>query len=265
MGDRTVGLLAVAFLVLSLGCAFAGAVAGKRTVARREGRIRTLSGFLVGAHLALVSFMLAITFGASMSRLDMRRGLVVTEANAIGTAELRARMLPPPRAASIRRLLIEYAETRVFLASSRSKEVVDGLARSEAVQARLWQETLAAVEEGKPNAPLLALFVSSMNELIDTGAQRKYVVLHDRIPPPIWWALVFISVSAFGTLGFDHGIRGHSRPGIVSLALALALLFAVIEDLDRPNVGLSKVDQSAMVNTLEAMRRFDRDVGSPAP
>src|SRR5690606_26290272 len=57
MGDRTVGLLAVAFLVLSLGCAFAGAVAGKRTVARREGRIRTLSGFLVGAHLALVSFM----------------------------------------------------------------------------------------------------------------------------------------------------------------------------------------------------------------
>jgi len=47
--------------------------------------------------------------------------------------------------------------------------------------------------------------------------------------------------------------------------LALALLFAVIEDLDRPNVGLSKVDQSAMVNTLEAMRRFDRDVGSPAP
>ena len=265
MDDRSVGLLSLVFLVLSLGCAFIGALLGKRAAARRAGGPRELSGFLVGAHLALVSFMIAITFGASMSRLDARRDLVVTEANALGTVELRTRMLPAPLATRMRRLLIEYAETRVFLASAQSEDVVEGLARSEDVLARLWQETLLAVDEGKPNAPMLTLVVDSMNELIDTGARRKYVVLHDRIPLPIWWALVFVSVSAFGTLGYDHGARGHRTPGIVSLALALTLLFAVIEDLDRPHAGLSKVDQSAMVRTLEGMRRFEREMARAAP
>ena len=37
------------------------------------------------ALLALLAFMLAFTFGLAASRFDVRRGLVIDEANAIGT------------------------------------------------------------------------------------------------------------------------------------------------------------------------------------
>src|SRR5271165_1506020 len=46
------------------------------------------------ALLALLAFMLAFTFGLAASRFDVRSGLVIDEANAIGTTYLRAGLLP---------------------------------------------------------------------------------------------------------------------------------------------------------------------------
>ena len=39
---------------------------------------------------------LAFTFGLAASRFDVRRGLVIDEANAIGTTLLRGGLLPEP-------------------------------------------------------------------------------------------------------------------------------------------------------------------------
>jgi hypothetical protein len=47
---------------------------------------------MVAATLALLAF----TFGMAASRFDVRRGLVIDEANAIGTTYLRAGLLPEP-------------------------------------------------------------------------------------------------------------------------------------------------------------------------
>ena len=51
---------------------------------------------MVAATLALLAFILAFTFGLAGSWFDVRRRLVVDEANAIGTTYLRAGMLPSP-------------------------------------------------------------------------------------------------------------------------------------------------------------------------
>lgn len=257
MDRLSVGLLILAFVALALLCAWAGEAWGRRAVRRDPDGKRELSGYVVGSHLGLVSFLIAITFGASMERLDARRGLIVAEANAIGTAELRSRMLPPARAERVRRILIDYAEARLLPAAEQDR-LDEALGRSMALLEELWSETLRAVEEGEPNAPMLTLLVNSVNTVIDEGQRRAYVVLHDRIPLPIWWTLAFVSLSAFFTLGYERALRTRRAPGIVVLAVALALVLALIEDLDRPYSGLARIDQSPLTHTVEGMKSVER-------
>lgn len=262
MDKYPVGVFALTFFVLAVACAGAGELWGRRAVRHDPKGERALSGYVVGAHLALVSFLVAITFGASMARLDARRGLIVSEANAIGTAELRTRLLPPERADRMRRLLIDYAELRLLPAVER-EGLDEALGRSDALLQDLWQETLAAAEAGEPNPPLLTLLVNSMNVVIDENQRRAYVVLHDRIPHPIWWTLAFVSLSAFVTLGYERVLRTRRAPGIPLLAFALTLVLALVEDLDRPYSGLARIDQSPIERTIEAMKDAPRRSLSP--
>jgi hypothetical protein len=46
--------------------------------------------------MGLLAFILAFTFSFTSSRLDIRKQLVLEEANAVGTAYLRAGALTPP-------------------------------------------------------------------------------------------------------------------------------------------------------------------------
>ena len=49
---------------------------------------------MVADALALLAFMLGFTVGLAASRFDVRRGLVIDEANAIGTTSSRGGLLP---------------------------------------------------------------------------------------------------------------------------------------------------------------------------
>ncbi len=64
----------------------------KRTPEEKEGP----TGMMVGSIFALMAFLLAITMGMASDRFDTRRGLVLAEANSIGTTYLRAGYLPEP-------------------------------------------------------------------------------------------------------------------------------------------------------------------------
>ena len=68
---------------------------------------------MVAATLALLAFILAFTFGLAGSWFDVRRRLVIDEANAIGTTYLRAGMLPEPHRSDVRDLLREYVDVRL--------------------------------------------------------------------------------------------------------------------------------------------------------
>jgi hypothetical protein len=51
---------------------------------------------MVADALALLAFMLGFTFGLAASRFEVRRGLVIDEANAIGTTSSRGGCFPSP-------------------------------------------------------------------------------------------------------------------------------------------------------------------------
>src|SRR5262245_8168181 len=73
-------------------------------------------GAMVGATLGLLAFLLAFTFGFAAELYQGKRAVLLEEANAIGTAYLRADFLPEP--ATARRLFREYVDIRLAAAQT---------------------------------------------------------------------------------------------------------------------------------------------------
>src|SRR5271165_4059660 len=86
---------------------------------RSEQEDRPPVGEMVAATLALLAFMLAFTFGLAASRFDVRRGLVIDEANAIGTTYLRAGLLPEPYRGEVVPIALTSSITRPLRTSKR--------------------------------------------------------------------------------------------------------------------------------------------------
>src|SRR4030081_178572 len=155
-------LLPVTVLVALVSIEFGYRVARYRRQ-RSEEETESSVGAMVGATLGLLAFMLAFTFGLAGSRFEDRRQVILSEANAIGTTYLRAAMLPEPIATETRNLLREYVDVR--LEAVKSGSIEKAISKSGELHDRLWAEALAAVE--KDRSPVTALFVQSLNEVID--------------------------------------------------------------------------------------------------
>ena len=63
--------------------------------------------------IVLLSLLLGFTLALALPRYDLRRQLIVDEANAIGTTDLRAQMLPEPARGKSLELLRNYVDARV--------------------------------------------------------------------------------------------------------------------------------------------------------
>src|SRR6476659_10550906 len=106
----------------------------ERTPGEQEGP----TNLLVGSILALLAVLLAVTMGMASGRFDTRRGIVLDEANSIGTTYLRAGYLPEPASSQIRALLREYVPLRIVVTDAKAADVQAAIARSTEIQAQLW-------------------------------------------------------------------------------------------------------------------------------
>ncbi len=80
-----------------------------------------MTGTVVGGMLGLMAFLLAFSIGIVINQQAERRVMVVEEANAIGTAWLRAGFLDEPDLSSSRALLQEYTQIRLDAAEDTTK------------------------------------------------------------------------------------------------------------------------------------------------
>ena len=209
-------------------------------------------GAIVGATLGLLAFVLAFTFGMAASRFDDRRQIVVKESNAIGTAYLRAGMLPAPRDATVRQLLAEYIDVR--LSAVETGNLAEALTKSDALHAALWAEATAAGRE-EPRSIVVGLFIQSLNDVIDIHAERVLIGVRSRIPMPVWLGLYFITVISMAAVGYHEGLTGSRRSlAIVALALTFSAVMLLVADLDRPQEGMLKVSQQAMIDLREFIK-----------
>lgn len=244
-------LLLVFFL--GLGAALeSGFRIGARSVRQDRRRAEPTLGVIVGSILGLLALLLAFTFSIAASRYEERRSAVLDEANAIGTAYLRADLLPDAERAAARRLLHEYVLLRVDAAVDPfdSDIVAAAVVRSQDIHAQLWNQGVA-VAETAPTV-LTNLYLQALNTVIDLHTRRTQAGLHSAIPLSIWAALIAVTGIGLAMSGYEVGSsRGRRGLANFGLVIALSIVLSLIADLDNPRRGLLRTTQMAITD-LEA-------------
>ena len=100
---------AVAGFLVSLEAGFR---LGQRRLTRTDDPEKSHTSALQGATLGLLALLLGFTFAMAVSRFDNRKSVIVDQANAIGTAELRSRLLPAAQAGPAHQLFRDSPEKR---------------------------------------------------------------------------------------------------------------------------------------------------------
>ncbi len=201
-------------------------------------------GAIQGAIIGLLGLLLAFSFAAAGSRFLERQDLIVKEANAIGTASLRADLLDEPHRSGLRRALKRYTEHRIEAAS----RLRAGLSDSDAAMvARFHQEIWAAASAGVAAKPATMLGVlPPVNDVIDLHTSRVFAG-KKHLPMLVLGLLIACSVLSIGTIGFGCGTAGRRR---ISLTLPLTFLIWaslwITIDLDHPRAGLLRLSDEPL-------------------
>ena len=246
-------LLSLATILVCLLSVEAGFRLGRWARGRSAPETEAPVGSMVGAVLGLLAFLLAFTFGMAGDRYAARRALVLDEANAVGTAWLRAGLLPEPAGSEVRAMLREYVEVR--LDAVLNDRVAAGIAESERLHQALWA-IAQSTGQANPGSELIPLFIDSLNEVIDLHASRVTAGIRNRVPETIWIALFLLAILAMAPMGYHSGITGSRRTAaVLPLTIAFSVVIVLIADLDTPQRGLLTVNQAALQDVLTMMTR----------
>ncbi len=244
-----------AFAVVALIVYEVGFRIGRWWQGRTPEEVEGPTGVLVGSLLALMAFLLAITMGMASDRYDARRGLVLTEANSIGTTYLRAGYLPEPVASRSQELLREYVPLRISV--NDLEEVSRRIVRSVEIQNELWSmaEELA---RSSPDSDVLALYIDSLNETIDLNETRITAGIYARVPQTVLILLIVGSALTLGMVGYSAGLTRRRSPlTAVVMIVVLGAVITLVVDLDRPRDGFLEVNQQPLVD-------LQQQVGPPS-
>jgi hypothetical protein len=207
-------------------------------------------GLITGASLSFLALLLAFVINYAIGAFTERRQLVVSEANAIGTAYLRAGTLPDSARIESRQLYREYVGKR--LEALQKGKTRAAITRSEAIQDRLWS---LAEELGRDNpTPTMSLYLSALNEVIDLHTERLSAERDFRLPLPILFGLLGVSFLTMVLVGITDSYHEHrNRIALIVLVVILSLAFLLIIELDRSNTNLIRVSQQPLIDLQQKL------------
>lgn len=253
-----VGLLTIAACLAAL---WAGTLlyrwrAGRERAGTNE--ISKADGHIVSAIFSLLAFGLGFTYGEALDRFDVRRGLVTEEANAIGSAYMRASLFDEPHRTRLQSLIRDYAHTRLAPRGLWDEGMDAQLRRSVALKNELWAATRAAVYPVRSTV-LGSAFVESVTDTFKVGTRRR-LMARANIPTRILDNLFLCLLVSSGILGY---LLGRPKSGHRYFATLMIVLYAativLILDIDRPRAGTFIVSQRAMEELLQELDQdFER-------
>jgi hypothetical protein len=201
---------------------------------------------------ALVAFLIGFAFSGAASRFIERLDIIVKEANALGTAYLRADTIAEPQRGELKAALREYTADRVQLLSGEKRDQIEPLlAKVSGLHGRMWRSAITATQD---NAPLMAVVLPPINEVIDLHSTHL-AMARRHLPPPLMAALLGTAAIGVGLLGFGNGRAGRRfslLDSVYGAVLAVALWMTI--DLDYPGIGIIGLNNRNLVETLAAMK-----------
>lgn len=260
----TTGLYSVPSAVLSLlllALLLAGIELGHRLGRTHVSRCTESSkehiNNIQSAILGLLALLLAFTFSLALQRFDNRSEAVIDEANAIGTAFLRADLLPSPFRQEARLAVSSYLDVRVREAeiqlSLRDARWAENQLAANA-QATIWNVGIRATQaDGASRSTLL--FVQATNELIDSFGRRS-AALERHVPELVTSLLLATFLLAGAIMGYAAGVANH-RPSLAAYVLVglMVVLVFIVLDLDRPRRGVIRVNHTSLVELQTALHK----------
>jgi hypothetical protein len=216
---------------------------------------------IIGAVITLLALLLGFTYAMSERRFETRRQLVIKEANAIGTTYLRAKTLPEPHNSEVQELLRQYTALRVEaarltdVAPEKIREVDN---RTKQLHGLIWSHAATLARE-KPDSPVIAVFLVTLNEMIDLHSERLAEV-RNRVPFSIYLVLFIVSAISLLLAGFYFGSYSRrARILTTILALLVASVMWLILDLDLPTRGTIRTSQQSLIDLHQDLSQESKD------
>jgi hypothetical protein len=201
---------------------------------------------------ALVAFLVGFAFSGASSRFTNRQDLIVKEANALGTAYLRADTIAEPQRGELKAAIKEYSADRVALLSREGRDQIEPLlAKVSGLHERMWKSATTATQD---NAPLMAVVLPPINEVIDLHSMHL-AAARRHLPIPIMAVLMGTAAISLGIIGFGNGRIGRRFSlidAVYGAVLAAALWMTI--DMDYPGGGMIRVSNRPVVESLAAMK-----------
>jgi hypothetical protein len=195
---------------------------------------------VTGSLFALLGLLIAFSISGGQDRLEVRRRLIVEEANAIETAYLRLDLLPTAAQPGLRDDFRRYVDARVafyahFLDFDRARAQHR---RAGELQHTLWKDTMAAVEQA-PDMRAALLLVPAVNAMLDVTTARD-AVLRSHVPFGIFALLIVLSFVCAFFAGAEMSDRDRpSALHVTAFAATLALTTYVIVNVELPRLGFA--------------------------
>ncbi|WP_244499583.1 hypothetical protein [Rhizobium sp. AC44/96] len=247
----------IAFAIGLLGTQLVAHEVGFRVGARsrdgKGGQVENV-GVVVAGMLGLLAFVLALTLSYASARFTERREGTLTEANAIGTAWLRANAIGIPAGDEIATLLEEYARVRAdFVRAGRSGDVVARTnTDTSALQKEIWSRVTTIVR-ARPD-PVSAALMASVNETFDASTAERFA-LGMRLPWQIFWLLIGVMFLSMAALGYQFGLKGRPVRFLIFLLTAVWTAIVVdILDLASPRLGYFRTDATVYDWAIQGSR-----------
>ena len=246
------GLFAGMLLMLTIGQRL-----GQRSLGQETDVVRSRLTGVETAVFGLMGLLIAFTFSGASARYELRRQLIVEEANAIGTAYLRLDLLPAASQPALREKFRQYVEARIEvyrvlpdIGASNARAVV-----AVTLQNEIWTGALAALKEAPPQATIVV--VPALNQMIDVTTTRA-IAMHTHTPKLIFAILLILGLVCSLLAGYvlAYTKTGNVRLHLFAFALIVPLTIYVIFDLDFPRFGLIELDfaDQALIDLLAGMK-----------
>lgn len=237
------------FLILALLLMIFLGMLGLAALGHRHGRNRGGAdkgkkhgtGVVDAALFALLGLLIAFTFATAYSRFNLRRDLVVQEANAIGTAYLRLDLLPADAQPALREKFKIYVDSRITFWRKLSDPAAAWaeLGRATKLQNEIWSESVKATAKCQSARMLL---LPALNQMIDITTTRLNAIMAH--PPRLVFGVLFVLALICAWLT-GYAMAEADRLNwlhVIMYGVMITLVIYVIIDLEYPRYGLIRLD-----------------------